>query len=320
MSWWRKLLGLESQPDETDCSRVGQRGSTTPPLVLMMSDAAGLAALRTLSFEDTKSAADYIEFWYPQRSGGTVYPFWALAGEPSEGWRSESGGRGESVVLIRDEVREGVVYPFSYTDMATALMFVRQEISSGVAFDRISVYWAIPVDVSMSKSGRATLSPNAPPPLAKETAVPEGQEIFINTKTRFVRKDDAKTAEPASNGHAAEFERWVPRYPVLSQRVEALELSETSVGEVEDQPDVAPVTPEKTSGAPMAMEENGTPDGFSAGDAMGEQTDHEDDHEEQAPDIDNDEVLGNIGKILHWRRLERHDGPFKGFGSPRDRF
>ena len=320
MSWWRTLLGLESRPDETERSGPAQRASTKPPLVLLMSDAAGLAALRTLSFEDAKSAEDYIEFWYPQRSGGTLYPFWALASEPSEGWRSESGGRGESVVLIRDEVREGVVYPFSYTDMATALMFVRQEISSGVAFDCISVYWAIPVDVSMSKSGRATLSPNAPPLLAKETAVPDRQEIFIDTKTRFVRKDDAKTAEPASNGHAAEFERWVPRFPVRSHRMEALELSEMSVGEVDDQPDVAPVTPEKANGAPIAMEENGTSNGFSAGDTTDDHTDSEDDHEEQTPDIDSDDVLGNMGKILRWRRLERHDGPFKGFDSPRDRF
>jgi len=320
MSWWKKILGLESQPEETERSGSAQRPSSGPPLVLMMADAGSLAALRTLNFEDASAAAEYIEFWYPQRSGGALYPFWALAGEPSDGWSSEAGGHGESIVLIRDEVRDDVVFPFSFTDMATALMFVRQEIGSGIAFDRVSVYWAIPVDISMSESGRATLSPSAPPPLAKNAAAPKARKILIDTKTTFVPKDDAETAEPVSNGDTAEAEQWLPRFPVLSQRLEKLELRETPVGEVEEPADIAPVTPEKVNGTPIAMAQNGTNNGFSDGKTIDEHTDIEDDHKEKAPEIESEDVQGDIGKIHRWRRLDSHDGPFEGFDSPRGRF
>ena len=318
MTWWKRLLGLSYRPEETEIKGSGESAPRGPALILLMSDAASLAALRTVSFEDAKEAAEYIEFWNPKRNSGALHPFWALAGEPIEGWTSEMGERGEALVLIRDEMRGDVVYPFSFTDMATALMFLRQEISSGIAFERICVYWAITVDVSYSDSGRVTLSPSAPPSLAEHNEVPETNEFVFDTKTTFARKDDSETAEPVSNEHTSGVGQWVPRFPVLSQRMEGLELRENSVEEFEEHLNVAPMVPVKTNGTPVAQ--NGAANGFSNGQSLDEPTRAEGDHEEKTPDIDNDGVQGDIGKIQRWRRLERHDGPFEGFDSPHDRF
>jgi hypothetical protein len=319
MAWWRKLLGLESQPNDHDEGASHLR-ATKPPLVLLTSDTAGLAALTARRFDDVVEAAEYIGRWNHRTSGGTVYPFWALPGKPGTDPRSPSDERGEPIVLIKDEEREGVVYPFSFSDMMTALMFVRQEITSGLQFDRIFVYWAVPVKVTVDGAGRTVLNPGAPPQISSETPVPEAPRVHIDTKTRFVRNNDAKETAPNSIQREDEIRRWVPHFPVVSHRVETLELHPNSVGEVEDPPDVAPVTPEKINGAPIAMEQNGTSNGTPVEEPTVETTESKDDHEEQAPEIDDDDVLGDMRRILRWRRLDQHDGPFEGFDSPQGRF
>jgi len=361
MSWFRKLFGLDSQPGDEERRQTPQEMalSTKPPLVFLASDSGGLTALRLHRFQDAEAASEYIEFWHPERAGNTVYPFWALPTEPSEAWLAEGDNGGESVVLIRDEAREGVVYPFSFSDLPTAWMFVREEITRGLEYDRISIYWAVPVEIVLDDEGSATVRPDAPPPISSRVIVADAADLVIETKTTFVPKEPVEEAGPLPTADNGEPTGPLP-YPAARNGIEVHELKElTTPAEMpmngtkadDGPPEVArntnggishnePPTPSETStngdranakGDERDVQPRGArntnggishdkPPAPSETSTNGDRADEKGGERDVQPPSDKNETAYDPRKILRWRRLDRHDGPFKGFGSPPGRF
>jgi len=361
MSWFRKLFGLDSQPGDEERRQTPQEMalSTKPPLVFLASDSGGLTALRLHRFQDAEAASEYIEFWHPERAGNTVYPFWALPTEPSEAWLAEGENRGESVVLIRDEAREGVVYPFSFSDLPTAWMFVREEITRGLEYDKISIYWAVPVEIVLDDEGSATVRPDAPPPISSRVIVADAADLVIETKTTFVPKEPVEEAGPLPTADNGEPTGPLP-YPAARNGIEVHELKElTTPAEMpmngtkadDGPPEVArntnggishnePPTPSETStngdranakGDERDVQPRGArntnggishdkPPAPSETSTNGDRADEKGGERDVQPPSDKNETAYDPRKILRWRRLDRHDGPFKGFGSPPGRF
>ena len=316
MSWLRKLLGLNSKPGDLRETAQNRALSKKPPLILLTSDFGGLTALRIHRFEDAEAACEYIDLWHPQRAGSAVFPFWALPAEPSEEWRADRDEYGESVVLIRDDEREGVVYPFSFADLPTAWMFVRQEITSGLEFDKISIYWAVPVEIVLDDEDRARIRPDTPPPISSTITIPDMPDLVIETKTTIVRRERSEEPATRPNGHNGD-DDGRPPFPVVQYSVErgsksAAELRTNG----ESTADVARRVAEDTNGGIS----HGEPRKSGETSTNGERADEKSGEGDVQPPKGENETPHDPTKIQRWRRLDRRDGPFKGFGSPRGRF
>jgi hypothetical protein len=167
MAWLANLLGRGVSREVEEEIVQAPPKIERPPLMLLLSDASGMAALRMMTFENAEEAAGYIEFWYPKRSTGTVFAVWALPGEPDPRWMAAPEHRGEAVILVRDERRNDVVYPFSFVDLDKAWTFLRQEMQKDLDLGRVSIYWAVPIDIEVDALGKVHMSPDAPPPASR---------------------------------------------------------------------------------------------------------------------------------------------------------
>lgn len=223
MAWLDKLLGRGSsrETEEAVEAPAPTPAPLHPPLLLLVSDASGMAAFRLMRFDDAAAACEYVEFWRPSSSAGTVYAVWGLPGEPDGTNRPEQ--RGEAVVLVRDDRKQDVVYPFSFLSFDSAWAFVRDEIGKELDPNRMMVYWAVPVSIEVDHQGKTHMSPDAPPPCVPGSALaqaegetPEAAPVGLPgsifaideeaAKRTFAGKGDqvAANAEAASEAPAAD--------------------------------------------------------------------------------------------------------------------
>jgi hypothetical protein len=115
-----------------------------------------------LSFLHSRSAAEYVGFWFPPESLAGISAFWALPAPPLS-------GPSEAVVLIRHS-RAGLAYTFSFASMEEALEAVRAEMRCGLPIGRIAIYHAVPVHFS-SRDSEVFVEPAAVPPFRRPPAV-----------------------------------------------------------------------------------------------------------------------------------------------------
>src|SRR5262249_42300601 len=94
---------------------------TTTPLMMLLPDAAGIAAYQLNEFPSAKAAEFFIDSSLRGRMPDGAVSFWALGSEP------EDTSAAEPLVLIRDG--QNVVYPFSFSDVQSAFDFVKHEMS-----------------------------------------------------------------------------------------------------------------------------------------------------------------------------------------------
>lgn len=363
MAWLKDLLKRGKDHEIEDVEEEAQPAPPRrPPLMLLLSDASGMAALRMLTFDSAEDASEYVEFWYPEHSAGTIFAVWALPGEPDSRWMAEREHRGEAVILVRDEQREGVVYPFSFTDLNIAWAFLRQEMEKDLELSRVSIYWAVPIDIKVDGMGKVQMHPDAPPPLAA-FEINEGPSDALAQAIEVV---EAAYDEPADEASAAATEFALESDPAVDEDVRSA-AEEMFADDADD----APVTAKEPSGDPfgvpyhefreIAVEAGLTHTNGTNGKASGSQkrkrkkpapseaspqaaaekesggnamkfhngkdravmsansngNGHSSANGHQTGEHD---IEDQLRRLLEGRRIDRKDGPFKGFNSPPGRF
>lgn len=137
---------------------------SSPPFVLLLPDASGIASYRFFSFSSTLAAEHFVEFDLGGKITHDTVSFWAMPGA--------AAADSESVVLIRGASPDSV-HAFAFTDMANAVNFVRHEMSVGLTLDRVMIYWAESARIDINKDGHAFVTPSqAPAPQRAAAAVP----------------------------------------------------------------------------------------------------------------------------------------------------
>ncbi len=185
MNWLRdRIRGRKPQhekPTEQRAERSHRPGGPRPRLMLLVHDAAGPGAYRLHTFEDAASAEAFVQFWFPPRFHHGILAFWATHGEPVQQSDADGGAPAEAVILIRDEVRPGIVYPFSLSDMSMAHPWIAKEATRGLKLRQVLLYWAMPVRIGVDHWGRVRVTPREPP------AVRRG--LLLRSSTVVVHKD-----------------------------------------------------------------------------------------------------------------------------------
>ncbi len=161
------VLGRRPRPEETVVEQVGAEpkppACSYPRLVLLVHDAAGPAVYQIHTFEDAPSAADFVQYWFRFQSEHGILAFWISHQEAT--WQADSNEErpGEAVILIRDEARPDIVYPFSYSDMGQAHSWIAMEANRGLDLGLVLLYWAVPVRIETDGYGVVQFSPATPP-------------------------------------------------------------------------------------------------------------------------------------------------------------
>lgn len=193
MNWLRaRIQGRNRRPENTDheqAQRRHQADGPRPRLMLLVHDAAGPGSYRLHVFEDAASAEAFVQLWFPSRFDHGILAFWAALEEPV--WRADpdEGAPPEAVILIRDEVRSGVVYPFSLSNMSMAQSWIAKEAARGLKLRQVLLYWATPVRISTDHWGRVRVTPRERPSLRRP--------VLLRSSTVIVRKDE--TARPETD-------------------------------------------------------------------------------------------------------------------------
>jgi hypothetical protein len=134
-----------------------------PQLKMLAADASGLASFKLFSFATAEDAIEYIRRSFGDRSDTGLIAFWAMTEKPAVHRQPGADTALEVMVMIRDDIRHEVVYPFSFTDMETAQTFVQHEMQRGLDPANVLVYWAVPVQLGISADGQLGLFPKAAP-------------------------------------------------------------------------------------------------------------------------------------------------------------
>ncbi len=158
----------ESRPGPADpAPKAGPVAS--PPFVLLVPDAQGIATYHMHTFQTVRSAELYVDVTLRGRVPDRAVTFWALGTQPEPEYSSEP------LVIIRD-ISLPVVYLFSFANRDACLDFIRHEMTRGLELQQVMLYWAVPAAVEMDFWGRAAISPQAPLPASKlpaETGITE---------------------------------------------------------------------------------------------------------------------------------------------------
>lgn len=199
MSWLAKLtLGrsgtsvAEAIP-ETNLEPEVEPG---PPIMVLVNDASGCASFKTQVFADAASATEWVQRWLPQAADDGITAFWAMTKQP------DAECSAESLVMIRDAARDGVVYLFSFLDIESAQQFLRKEVERGTMLSAMMLYWAVPVRAETDRWGKMTLKPSTPTgAVSIETAsqAPERDGWVVRRDPPVV---EDKRKEPAGNARA----------------------------------------------------------------------------------------------------------------------
>jgi len=127
----------------------------TTPLMLMLPDAAGIAAYQLNVFSSPKAAEFFIDSSLRGKMSESAVMFWAL------NWEPKGIAAAEPLVLIRDG--KNVVYPFSFSDIESAFEFVRQEVQRGLHLYQVMIYWAVAATAETDFWGRSKIVPTEAP-------------------------------------------------------------------------------------------------------------------------------------------------------------
>lgn len=202
MKWLRdRIFGGRPISEKTveEQADTGPRTSETsrPRLVFLVHDAAGPAAYQLHTFEDATSGAAFIQFWFPPNLDHGALAFWAAHEEPLAQANSNEERSTEVVVLIRDEDRSDIVYPFSFPDMGLAHSWVAREAAEGLNLRSVLLYWATPAQIGTDHWGRVRITPTDPPaPRQPERPAPS---VLLEALRSEVREK-----EPLGQGDAAQ--------------------------------------------------------------------------------------------------------------------
>ncbi len=152
----------EEPADQDAHLEITQEKRAGPPeprdLFLLIPTDGGLA-FRLFAFAGDEAAAAYVA-----RLASPIDPqprhiaFRALQSPGAPGAGGESA---EAVVLVRDASRGGIVNLYSFVDMESACAYVRQEGAQGLDLRLVLVYWAAPVDLSLTD--QPSVPPDGPP-------------------------------------------------------------------------------------------------------------------------------------------------------------
>ena len=200
MKWLlNRIRRQKHQQRETDEERAAREAappdSTQPRFMLLVHDASAPASYQLQTFEDASSAEEFVQFWYPPTTERGVLAFWAMHRKPVR-WPGSSEERpAEVVILIRDEERRDIVYPYSLPDMELARSWVMNEAARGLDLRLVLMYWAVPAKIGRNRWGHVRITP-AEPPSARRPAL-------LRSSTVIVSKDESPRGEPDSASEPA---------------------------------------------------------------------------------------------------------------------
>lgn len=208
MKWLLDRIRRRKHPHrETDeeqaTTEAAPPDSTQPCLMLLVHDASAPASYQLQTFEDASSAEEFVQFWYPPTTERGVLAFWAMHRKPVRWPGSSEEPPAEVVILIRDEARREIVYPYSLADMELARSWVMKEAASGLDLRLVLMYWAVPAKISRNRWGNVRITP-AEPPSARRPAL-------LRSSTVFVRKDESPRGEADSAPEPAPEPRHSPK-------------------------------------------------------------------------------------------------------------
>ncbi len=193
MKWLLDRIRRRKRPQgETDEERAATEAappdSTLPRLMLLVHDASAPASYQLQTFEDASSAEEFVQFWYPPTTEHGVIAFWALHRRPVR-WQGSSEERpAEVVILIRDEERREIVYPYSLPNMEAARSWLMTEAATGLKLRLVLMYWAAPVKIGRNRWGHIRITPAEPPS--------PHRPALLRSSTVIVGKDESPDAAP----------------------------------------------------------------------------------------------------------------------------
>ena len=306
---------------EPPVQKPAASGFERPRLVLLVRDAAGPASYQLHSFEDEAEAAALVQLWFPSDSDHGVIAFWASHKEPEV----RAGERAvEVVVLVRDETRPKTVCPFSFAGMDLAQSWVARESDRELNTDQLLMYWAVPARISHDQWGRVHLWPSEPPTLR-----PQGR-LATPTKPVFepnLRSRRGQARAPGNEEAPSEERLALPdellasidveeTAQVMDTPEEAIAAAEEAPAEVETAAELLPETPaEVETVAELLAEAEETASTTDDAPPAVEEAEPEGDDDAREP-----YSYEEIERLLRGKRWERHEGPFRGFGSPPGKF
>ena len=164
--------------------------SGLPRLMLLVHDASAPASYQLQTFEDASSAEEFVQFWYPPTTEHGVLAFWALHRKPVQ-WPGSSEERpAEVVILIRDEARREIVYPYSLPNMEAARSWLMNEAATGLDLRLVLMYWAVPAKICRNRWGHVRITPTEPPSTRRPA--------LLRSSTLIVSKDESLRGEADS--------------------------------------------------------------------------------------------------------------------------
>jgi len=195
MKWLLNRIRRQKHPHrETDEERAATEAappdSRQPRLILLVHDASAPASYQLQTFEDASSAQEFVQFWYPPTTERGVLAFWALHRKPVR-WPGSSEDRpAEVVILIRDEARREIVYPYSLPNMEAACSWVMNEAATGLDLRLVLMYWAVPAKISRNRWNHVRITPAEPPSAHRP--------VLLRSSTVIVSKDESPRGEADS--------------------------------------------------------------------------------------------------------------------------
>jgi hypothetical protein len=146
--------------------------------MLMLPDAAGIAAYQINEFPSPKAAEFFLDSTLRGKVPEGAVMFWAL------NWEPKGVADAEPLVLIRDG--KDVVYPFSFSDIESAFEFVRHEMHRGLHLFNVMIYWAVPARTEADFWGRSTIVPAEPPRRGMSVIPPSVVDAAIEDSNTIV--------------------------------------------------------------------------------------------------------------------------------------
>jgi hypothetical protein len=323
-----------------------------PRLMMLAADASGLASFKLLSFADDDEAIEFIQRSFGDRSDTGLIAFWGTTEKPDVGLQIDAETALEVMVVVRDDIRNDVVYPFSFNDMVTAREFVQHELQRGLNADHILIYWAVPVELGISADGTLGLFPKAAPtnpdpetheithaPVIDAPDNPESTADFLQSLSVSAPSEEAFVSEESDPIEDMFIEEALVAEPVeqIADTVET-EIVEFAGGGDETNQEPAGELDEPEGPAEIAaadkggeiMEYHSTAGDRPANDDAGVTFNEAGSRPAQAPlpgverrprsDSQVYNASDELQRVLRVRRLEQSTEPFRGFQSPPGRF
>jgi CheY-like chemotaxis protein len=175
------LFGSDEEEVEVIEESAPLLAQVGPPLMVLVST-GGILSFRLHTFLDVGQAAEFIQPWFPPGMSHGIVAFWALQEEPISTPEWGSAGGVETVVLVRDPARLGVVDLIECVDMESAHTLIRAEAERGLDIGLFMVYWAAQVSVQVDDEGLVRLAPASPPPTRRRPSEAEPASQVASTE------------------------------------------------------------------------------------------------------------------------------------------